>query len=64
MAKLTVHAAESPTDSWLEVDGHRLEGVKVVVASEKVAYDEITLTVYANSNENGIQLVWEEEEEK
>jgi hypothetical protein len=59
--KLTVHAADKPRDSWLEVDGERVEGVESVqVTSQERSIDGSAAVALILRPAN---VVWEREEE-
>lgn len=49
MAKLTVHMKDSPLESWLEVDGKRVEGIESVIVSahDRVIDERVYLSIVA-----------------
>lgn len=59
--KLTVHAADRPRDSWLEVDGERVEGVESVqvTAQERSPDGAAVLSVVVRD----AKIVWQRDEE-
>ncbi len=59
--KLIVHAADRPRDSWLEIDGERVEGVESVqVTTQERSIDGAAVVTLVLCPAN---VVWEREEE-
>lgn len=59
--RLTVHAADRPRDSWLEIDGERVEGVESVqVTTQERSIDGAAVVTLVLQPAN---VVWEREEE-
>ncbi len=55
---LTVHAKNDPHDSWLEVDGKKVEGIEIIVSSTNE--ETFALSLSGELKEDGITIVWED----
>ena len=51
-----------PKDSYIEVDGRRIEGVHAVVVSSDIEGEEMVFTVHGKRHREGFDVVWAQEE--
>ena len=63
MIALRIHAAPDPKLGWLEVDGKKVEGVDMVVATDHASENQFTFSVVVDKEE-GVEIVWDDWEEK
>ena len=63
MALVLIHIKDEPKESWIEVDGYKVEGIKSVVGSRERESGEITCTFYAAGDEH-VGIVFEDWEDQ
>jgi hypothetical protein len=60
VALIVIHAKNDPKEAWVEVDGHKVEGLSVVVCSEQLESGSFSLSLTGTEDADGFEIVWED----